>query len=80
MAFVWRKGEGKSTLVKCIMKEIEHDGKLTLGHNVKIGYFAQNQASLLDEDLTVFRTIDDIAMGDIRSKIRDLLGALCLAG
>jgi len=57
------------------MKEIEHDGKLTLGHNVMIGYFAQNQASLLDEDLTVFRTIDDIAVGDIRSKIRDLLGA-----
>lgn len=75
VAFVGRNGEGKSTLVKCIMKEIEHDGKLTLGHNVMIGYFAQNQASLLDEDLTVFRTIDDIAMGDIRSKIRDLLGA-----
>lgn len=75
VAFVGRNGEGKSTLVKCIMKEIEHDGKLTLGHNVMIGYFAQNQASLLDEDLTVFRTIDDIAVGDIRSKIRDLLGA-----
>lgn len=75
VAFVGRNGEGKSTLVKCIMKEITHDGKLTLGHNVMIGYFAQNQASLLDEDLTVFRTIDDIATGDIRSKIRDLLGA-----
>ena len=75
VAFVGRNGEGKSTLVKCIMKEIEHDGKLTLGHNVMIGYFAQNQASLLDEDLTVFQTIDDIAVGDIRSKIRDLLGA-----
>ncbi|MEA5006897.1 MAG: ABC-F family ATP-binding cassette domain-containing protein [Rikenellaceae bacterium] len=75
VAFVGRNGEGKSTLVKCIMKEIEHDGKLTLGHNVMIGYFAQNQASLLDEDLTVFRTIDDIAVGDIRSKIRDMLGA-----
>ena len=57
------------------MKEIDHDGKLTLGHNVQIGYFAQNQASLLDENLTVFQTIDDIAVGDIRSKIRDLLGA-----
>lgn len=75
VAFVGRNGEGKSTLVKCIMREIEHDGKLTLGHNVQIGYFAQNQASLLDENLTVFQTIDDIAVGDIRSKIRDLLGA-----
>jgi len=75
IAFVGRNGEGKSTLVKCIMKEIEHDGKLALGHNVQIGYFAQNQASLLDENLTVFQTIDDVAVGDIRSKIRDLLGA-----
>lgn len=75
IAFVGRNGEGKSTLVKCIMKEIEHDGKLALGHNVQIGYFAQNQASLLDETLTVFQTIDDVAVGDIRSKIRDLLGA-----
>ena len=75
VAFVGRNGEGKSTLVKCIMKEIEHDGKLALGHNVQIGYFAQNQASLLDETLTVFQTIDDVAVGDIRSKIRDLLGA-----
>ena len=75
VAFVGRNGEGKSTLVKCIMKEIDHDGKLALGHNVQIGYFAQNQASLLDENLTVFQTIDDIAVGDIRSKIRDLLGA-----
>ncbi|OFY44278.1 MAG: glycosyl transferase family 2 [Bacteroidetes bacterium GWF2_40_14] len=75
VAFVGRNGEGKSTLVKCIMKEIEHDGKLTLGHNVQIGYFAQNQASLLEENLTVFQTIDDVAVGDIRSKIRDLLGA-----
>ena len=75
VAFVGRNGEGKSTLVKCIMKEIEHDGKLALGHNVSIGYFAQNQASLLDESLTVFQTIDDVAVGDIRSKIRDLLGA-----
>ena len=75
VAFVGRNGEGKSTMVKCIMGETEHEGKLTLGHNVKIGYFAQNQASLLDEDLTVFQTIDDIAVGDIRTKVRDLLGA-----
>ncbi len=75
VAFVGRNGEGKSTMVKCIMGETEHEGKLTLGHNVKIGYFAQNQASLLDEDLTVFQTIDNIAVGDIRTKIRDILGA-----
>ncbi len=75
VAFVGRNGEGKSTMVKCIMQEIAHDGSLTLGHNAKIGYFAQNQASLLDEDLTVFQTIDAIAVGDIRTKIRDILGA-----
>lgn len=75
VAFVGRNGEGKSTLVKCIMGEIDYDGKLALGHNVKIGYFAQNQASMLDEDLTVFQTIDDVAVGEIRTKIRDLLGA-----
>lgn len=75
VALVGRNGEGKSTMIKCIMREIEHDGKLTLGHNVHIGYFAQNQASLLDENLTVFQTIDDIAVGEIRTKIRDLLGA-----
>ena len=75
VAFVGKNGEGKSTLVKCIMNEIEHDGTLTLGHNVQIGYFAQNQASLLDENLTVFQTIDDVAQGEIRNKIRDLLGA-----
>lgn len=75
VAFVGRNGKGKSTLVKCIMNEIAFDGKLQLGHNVKIGYFAQNQASMLDEDLTVFQTIDDIAVGDIRTKIRDILGA-----
>lgn len=75
VAFVGKNGEGKSTLVKCIMGEIEHEGTLTLGHNVQIGYFAQNQASLLDENLTVFQTIDDVAKGDIRTKIRDLLGA-----
>ena len=62
-------------MIKSIMGEIEHEGTLTLGHNVKIGYFAQNQASLLDEELTVFQTIDDIAVGDIRTKIRDILGA-----
>ena len=80
VAFVGRNGEGKSTLVKCIMKELEHDGSLQLGHNVQIGYFAQNQASLLDEELTVFQTIDDVAKGDIRNKIRDLLGAFMFGG
>lgn len=80
LAFVGKNGEGKSTLVKCIMKEIEHDGTLTLGHNVQIGYFAQNQASLLDENLTVFQTIDDVAKGEIRNKIRDLLGAFMFGG
>lgn len=75
VAFVGRNGEGKSTLVKCIMGETGFGGNLQLGHNVKIGYFAQNQASLLDEELTVFQTIDDIAVGDIRTKIRDILGA-----
>ena len=80
VAFVGKNGEGKSTLVKCIMNEIEHDGTLTLGHNVQIGYFAQNQASLLDENLTVFQTIDDVAKGDIRNKIRDLLGAFMFGG
>lgn len=80
VAFVGKNGEGKSTLVKCIMNEIEHDGKLTLGHNVQIGYFAQNQASLLDEELTVFQTIDDVAKGEIRNKIRDLLGAFMFGG
>ena len=70
VAFVGKNGEGKSTLVKCIMKEIEHEGTLTIGHNVQIGYFAQNQASLLDENLTVFQTIDDVAKGEIRNKIR----------
>ena len=80
VAFVGKNGEGKSTLVKCIMNEIEHDGTLTLGHNVQIGYFAQNQASLLDENLTVFQTIDDVAKGEIRNKIRDLLGAFMFGG
>ncbi len=80
IAFVGKNGEGKSTLVKCIMKEIEHDGTLTIGHNVMIGYFAQNQASMLDENLTVFQTIDDVAVGDVRNKIKDLLGAFMFGG
>jgi ATP-binding cassette subfamily F protein 3 len=80
VAFVGKNGEGKSTLVKCIMNEIPFDGKLQLGHNVKIGYFAQNQAQLLDENLTVFETIDYVAVGDIRTKIRDILGAFMFGG
>lgn len=80
VAFVGKNGEGKSTLVKCIMGEIDYAGKLELGHNVKIGYFAQNQASLLDETKTVFETIDYIATGDIRTKIRDILGAFMFGG
>ncbi len=80
IAFVGRNGEGKSTLVKCIMGELEHEGSLMLGHNVQIGYFAQNQASLLDGELTVFQTIDDVAKGEIRNKIRDLLGAFMFGG
>lgn len=80
VAFVGKNGEGKSTLVKCIMNEIQYAGKLKLGHLVKIGYFAQNQASLLDENLTVFQTIDNVAVGDIRTKIRDILGAFMFGG
>lgn len=81
VAFVGKNGEGKSTLVKCIMGEIaDYTGKLTLGHNVQIGYFAQNQAQLLDENLTVFDTIDRVAVGDIRLKIRDILGAFMFGG
>ena len=80
VAFVGRNGEGKSTLVKCIMSELEHDGQIQLGHNVQIGYFAQNQASLLDDELTVFQTIDDVAKGEIRKKITDLLGAFMFGG
>ena len=80
VAFVGKNGEGKSTMVRCIMNEITHDGTLTLGHNVMIGYFAQNQASLLDENLTVFQTIDDIAKGDVRTKIKDMLGAFMFGG
>lgn len=80
VAFVGRNGEGKSTLVKCIMNEIPYEGKLTIGHNVIIGYFAQNQAQLLDESLSVFDTIDKIAQGEIRTKIRDILGAFMFSG
>ena len=80
VAFVGKNGEGKSTLVKCIMGEIPYTGTLKIGHNVQIGYFAQNQASLLDENLTVFQTIDDVAKGEIRNKIRDLLGAFMFGG
>jgi len=80
VAFVGRNGEGKTTLVKCIMGEIPFDGKLTIGHNVSIGYFAQNQAQLLDDELTVFDTIDRAAVGDIRLKIRDILGAFMFGG
>ena len=80
VAFVGKNGEGKSTLVKSLMGEVDYDGKLTLGHNTMIGYFAQNEASLLDEENTVFQTIDDVAKGDIRNKIKDLLGAFMFGG
>ena len=80
VAFVGKNGEGKSTLVKCIMDEIAYSGTMKLGHQVSIGYFAQNQASLLDENKTVFQTIDDVAVGDIRTKIRDILGAFMFGG
>lgn len=80
VAFVGKNGEGKSTLVKCIMGEIPYTGTLKIGHNVKIGYFAQNQASLLDGELSVFDTIDHVAVGDIRTKIRDILGAFMFGG
>lgn len=80
VAFVGKNGEGKSTLVKCIMGEIPFEGNLKIGHNVKIGYFAQNQAQLLDEDISVFDTIDRVAVGDIRTKIQDILGAFMFGG
>ena len=80
VAFVGKNGAGKSTLVKCIMGEIPFDGKLQIGHNVKIGYFAQNQAQLLDETLTVYETIDYVAVGDIRTRINDILGAFMFGG
>ncbi len=80
VAFVGKNGEGKTTLVKCIMGQLDYLGDLKIGHNVKIGYFAQNQAALLDENLTVFETIDYVAVGDIRTKIRDILGAFMFGG
>lgn len=80
VAFVGKNGEGKSTLVKCLMNEIEYSGNLTLGHNTMIGYFAQNEASLLNEEATVYQTIDDVAVGDIRTKIKDILGAFMFGG
>ena len=80
VAFVGKNGEGKSTMIKAIMKEIDFEGKLEVGHNSQIGYFAQNQASLLDGDMTIFETIDQIAVGDVRTKIKDLLGAFMFKG
>lgn len=80
VAFVGKNGEGKSTFINCIMDKIPYNGKLKLGHNIKIGYFAQNQAQLLDGDLTVFKTIDNVATGDIRTRIRDILGAFMFGG
>lgn len=80
VAFLGRNGEGKSTLLKAIMGQTDYEGQLMLGHNTMIGYFAQNQTSLLDEDLTVFQTIDNVAKGDIRGKIRDILGAFMFGG
>lgn len=80
VAFVGKNGEGKSTMIKAIMSEIDYEGKLQLGHNCLIGYFAQNQASLMDEDLTVFQTIEQVAVGDIRTKIKDILGAFMFSG
>lgn len=80
VAFVGKNGEGKSTMIKAIMGEIDVEGKMQIGHNIKIGYFAQNQAALLDGDLTVFETIDQIAVGDVRVKLKDLLGAFMFSG
>ncbi len=80
VAFVGRNGEGKTTLVRCILQELAHDGKITIGHNVQTAYFAQHQAQLLDENLTVFQTIDNVATGDIRLRIRDILGAFMFGG
>ena len=80
VAFVGKNGEGKSTMIKAIMKQIDFEGSLELGHNIQIGYFAQNQAALLDESLTIFETIDHIAVGDIRTKVKDILGAFMFGG
>ncbi len=80
VAFVGRNGEGKTTLVRCILKELDHQGEIVIGHNVQTGYFAQHQAQMLDEKLTVFQTIDNVATGDIRLRIRDILGAFMFGG
>jgi ATP-binding cassette subfamily F protein 3 len=80
VAFVGKNGEGKTTLVRCIIGQLDYMGMLKIGHNVKIGYFAQNQAALLDDDLTVFQTIDNVAVGDIRTQIRNILGAFMFGG
>ena len=80
VSFVGRNGEGKSTMIKAIMGEIDFEGKCALGHNVKVGYFAQNQASLLDENLTIFQTVDEVAMGDIRTQIKSILGGFMFRG
>ena len=80
VSFVGRNGEGKSTMIKAIMGEIEVEGKCHLGHNVKVGYFAQNQASLLDENLTIFQTVDEVAQGDIRTQIKNILGRFMFKG
>ena len=80
IAFVGRNGEGKSTLSKIIVGELDYSGEFKIGHNVSVGYFAQNQDELLEENKTVFQTIDDIAVGDIRLKIRDILGAFLFSG
>jgi len=80
VSFVGRNGEGKSTMIKAIMGQIDYEGKCDLGHNAKVGYFAQNQAALLDEDLTVFQTVDDVAEGDIRTNIKNILGRFMFGG
>jgi ATP-binding cassette subfamily F protein 3 len=80
VSFVGRNGEGKSTMIKSILGEIEHEGNCTLGHNVKVGYFAQNQASLLDLSLTIFQTVDEVAKGDIRTQIKNILGQFMFKG
>ena len=80
MSFVGRNGEGKSTMIKAIMGEIDFEGSCGLGHNAKVGYFAQNQASLLDAELTVFQTVDQIAKGDVRSHIKSILGGFMFSG
>ena len=80
VSFVGRNGEGKSTMIKAIMGEIDYKGSCELGHNVKVGYFAQNQAALLDPDLTIFQTVDEVAKGDVRTQIKNILGRFMFAG